>query len=141
MSRRVKILTQEKGEIQVLIVWPAKDAWEAEWEPLRGTPWGDLLSVVKPEDVEHALRGWSKPLTSSLGLPPEGGLRKIPAEAKLCMQRKGCPLYDVKKCFPTAEELPWCYEPDGVESDEVRALASKLIQTWHEGVYVVVPHA
>lgn len=80
-------------------------------------------------------------MMSSLGLPPEGGLRKIPVEARVCMRRKECPFHDTKKCFPLAKELPWCYEPDGVASEEVRAIASKLIQTWHEGVYVVVPHA
>jgi hypothetical protein len=127
--------------LEVLIVWDKNGAWEAEWEPLRGTPWGDLLSVVKPEDLEHALHGWSKPFVTALGLPPEGGLRKLPPEGKLCMQRRKCPLHNPKKCFPTAEELPWCYEPDGIESEAVRSAASKLVQLWHEGVYVVVPHA
>lgn len=141
MSRRIKVKTQEKGTLELLVVWAKDGAWEDEWEPLRGTPWGDLVSVVPEEAMEHALHGWSKPLVTALGLPPEGGLRKLPVEGKLCMRRKTCPLHNVKKCYPIAEELPWCYEPDGVASEEVRAAASKLIQTWHEGVYVVVPHA
>jgi len=141
MSRRVKVTTQEKGVLEILIVWSDKGIWEAEWEPLRETPWADLMTIVKPEVMEHALKGWSKPLVTALGLPPEGALRKIPVVGRQCGLRKDCALHEAGKCQPTAKELPWCYEPDGLESGPLRAAVSRLIQTWHEGVYVVVTHA
>jgi len=141
VSRRVKIETQEKGALEVLIVWGAVERWEPEWEPLRETFWAKLVTIVDAEVLEHALRGWSKPLVTALGLPPEGGLRKLPVENRQCMLRKTCPLFDGAKCQPTAKDLPWCFEPEGIEAVEVRTAVSRLIQIWHEGVYVVVTHA
>lgn len=135
------MITQEKGPLEVLIVWSKDGKWESEWDALRETPWANLMTVVNPEIMEHALRGWSKPLTTALGLPPKGALRKIPEEQRQCLQRGPCPLYEAKKCYPAAKDLPWCFEPEGLEDQRVREAASRLIQTWHEGVYVVVTHA
>jgi hypothetical protein len=42
--------------------------------------------------------------------------------------------------MPVAKELPWCFEPEGLENP-VREAVSRLIQIWHESVYVVVTHA
>jgi hypothetical protein len=134
----VKVVTQEKGTLEILVVWSEKGLWESEWEPLRGTLWAGLLTIVKPEVMEHALRGWSKPLVMALGLPPSGALRKIPSEFRQCAQRGTCPLYEAKKCQPVATELPWCFEPEGIEDFQVKEAASRLIQVWHEAVYVVV---
>jgi len=136
----VRVLTVEKGPLEILIIWSAKGLWESEWEPLRETPWAKLLTIVHPEVMEHALRGWSRPLVLALGLPPEGCLRKIPVEHRQCMQRGPCPLYESEKCHPIAKELPWCFEPEGLESP-VKEAVSRLIQVWHESVYAVVTHA
>lgn len=140
MSRRVKLPTQEKGILEVEIVWGDGDHWESEWEPLRQTHWAGLMSVVPAEVMEHALRGWSKPLVSVLGLPPEGALRKIPPENRDCQMQGSCAIHDKSRCFPIAKELPWCFEPRMAESEAVRAAASRLVRLWHEGVYVVVTH-
>lgn len=140
MSRRVKIITQEKGSIEVLLIWSSKGVWESEWEPLRGTSWADLMTVVKSEVVEHALKGWSKPLMTAMGLPPEGALRKVPLESRVCKIRGECATHDPSKCKPVSKDLPWCYEPDGLESETLRTAAGRLLQAWREGVYVVVTH-
>jgi hypothetical protein len=129
--------TREKGELQLLAVWQKDGHWEPEWEPLRGTPFGDLLSVVPEETLNHALTGWSRPLVQALGISPEGALRKIPKEAQQCLRRSKCPLYDAK-CVPLAREMPWCFEPDGVKDDGVRYAASRVIEEWRAKVYVVI---
>jgi hypothetical protein len=141
VSRRVKVLTAEKGPLEILVVWSAKGIWEPEWEPLRETQWAELLTIVHPEVMEHALRGWSRPLVLALGLPPEGALRKIPVENRQCSQRGPCPLYDPKQCQPVAKELPWCFEPEGFSPGPLKDALVRLIQIWHEAVYVVVTHA
>jgi len=140
MSRRVKLPTQEMGEVQLLLL----DGWEKEWAVLKGTAFGNLFSVVPHEAVEHALRRLSRPLVEALGIPPEGALRKIPKASRECLMRpKGagkrpCPLYDSFTCYPTAPTMQWCFEPDGIEEEAVRKMASRAIEVWREGVYVVV---
>lgn len=137
----MKLPTLEMGDIHLLLV----DGWTGGWEVLRGTVFGAQISVVKREIVDHALHRLSRPLVEALGIPPEGALRKIPPVSRRCrMRRKNdevpykCPLYDKNNCFPTAKAMPWCFEPDGVENQEVRKKAVEAIELWREGVYVVV---
>ena len=140
MSRRVKLPTLEMGEVQLLLL----EGWEKDWALLKGTAFGDLFSEVPHEAVEHALRRLSRPLVDALGIPPEGALRKVPAASRECFMRprragkRPCPLYDRFRCYPTAPEMQWCFEPDAIEDEDVRRMAARAIELWREGVYVVV---
>lgn len=127
------------GELQLFLISTKKDgSWESEWELLRGTVFGDLFSKVSKENVEHALHKLSRPLVDSLGVPPEGALRKLPVENRLCFRRVKCPFFDPKKCFPEAKNMPWCFEPDGVADESVRVVATQAIERWRKRIYLVV---
>lgn len=138
MPRRVKLPTVEMGDVHLFLV----DDWTAGWEVLQGTVFGAQVSVVSREAVNHALHRLSRPLVDSLGIPPEGALRKVP---KQCWHRRkqsdipyACPLYDKRTCLTTSPDMPWCFEPEGGFDGVVRKKASEAISLWREGVYVVV---
>jgi hypothetical protein len=136
VPRRLKIKTQEMGDLELYLIYQYGVAWEEDWLPLQGNPISTLLSVATKEDLDHALRGWSWPMTSKLGISPAGGLRKV--LGKQCYRRSTCPFYEKKSCVPTAKALPTCFEPDDIEEDVSRKMAAEVIRMWREGVYVVV---
>ena len=138
MSRRLKLPTLELGELSILAIREIGGQWEPEWEPLRGTLFGDLFSVVPKEALDHALNGWSWPLTKILGLSPEGALIKIPKGSRQCYRRRECSLYIKRDCHVTAKKMPWCFEPAEVAEDSLRRAASKAIEEWRQGVYLIV---
>jgi len=140
VSRRVKLPTQEMGEVQLMLL----DDWESPWDLLRGTPIGDQFSVVTREAINHALHRLSRPLVDSLGIPPEGALRKVPAVSRLCWlrlkragMRRSCPLQG-PECTIRSPKMPICFEPDGIEDEATRTIATQVIGLWREKVYVVV---
>jgi hypothetical protein len=137
----VKLPTQEMGEVQLMLL----NGWEGEWARLRGTPIGELFSVVSREVVDHALHRLSRPLVDSLGIPPEGALRKVPAVSRQCWlrlrrpgMRRACPLQGPECDIRTTKPLPHCFEPDGIEDEALRRIATQAIELWRQGVYVVV---
>lgn len=138
MSRQVRLPTLEMRDLQVLLISSKGDEWDPEWDLLRGTVFGDQFSVVSKEVVDLALQRLSKPLTQALGIQPQGALRKIPLKSRACFRRKSCPLFNPKQCFPEAPNMPWCFEPDGVELETVRLLATQAIELWRRGIYIVV---
>lgn len=139
MSRLVKVPTVEMGELRLLLISVEPDGrWESEWEPLRLTVFGDQISQVSSETVDHVLHGWSRPLARELGIPPAGALRKIPLVSRQCGRRGVCPLYLPGQCFPEAKKMPWCYEPDGVVDDLIKFSATRAFEYWRDGVYLVV---
>lgn len=138
MPRRVKLPTLEMGDVHLYLV----HNWTSGWDVLRGTIFGEQISVVPKEVVDHALHRLSRPLVNALGIPPEGALRKVPRQ---CWHRKKredkpfpCPLYEKRTCLVTSPKMPWCFEPDGDFSEAVRKKAAEAISLWREGVYVVV---
>jgi hypothetical protein len=137
VSRRVKLPTQEMGVVTLLTIRQRDGKWEDEWEPLRESPFGALLSVITNDAFDHALHGWSKPMVQSLGIPPDGALHKLPKEARECHRRAVCPLYDVN-CVPFSKRMPWCFEPGGIADEKVRKAVARAIEKWHAGVYLVV---
>ncbi len=139
MARFIKVPTREMGELRLLLI-SVEDGglWEPEWEPLRGTVFGDQFSVITKEVLDHALKGWSRPLSDTLGIPPVGALRKIPLESRACFRREKCPLFNAKQCFPEAKIMAWCFEPDGVADGTVRYAATRAFEYWRSGVYLVV---
>lgn len=122
--------------MELYLIYQEDGVWESEWKPLQGDPITELLTVITKETLDHVLAGWSKPLTTTLGIPPDGALRKLPHA--LCYQRVPCPFYVRKNCSPTSKAMPWCFEPDGIEDLVSRKLASILVSLWREGVYVLV---
>lgn len=133
MSRRMTVHTDEKGKIEVFEVRAKGGVWETEWEPIRGTQLASLFTEVSRETMQHALKGWTKPLAQALGLPPNGALLKLPMAARECGLRHGCAIHSPTDCHPTAKKMPWCFEPDGYSS-----VAGKAVQLWREGVYLVI---
>jgi hypothetical protein len=136
MSRRLKLKTLELGDLEVFFIYQYGDRWEEEWLPLQGAEMTSLLTVTTQEIMDHALRGWTSPLVKSLGIPPEGALRKL--KNSICYRRELCPFYRKKTCVPTHPKMPWCFDPEDVEDLEARKLGSELIRMWREGVYVLV---
>jgi hypothetical protein len=127
------------GELRILLISVEKDgSWEPEWEPLRGTVFGDQFSVISKEVLDHALHRWSRPLAHALGIPPVGALKKIPQEGRSCFRKEVCPLFDSKQCFPEAKNMPWCFEPGGVPDEPVRYAATRAFEYWRDEVYLVV---
>jgi hypothetical protein len=133
MPRRLKIPTAEMGEIELFVISVTPEGW-GEWEDVRESPFGKLISVVPFSAYDHALRGWSKPLVTALGLPPEGALRKMPTLAKQCGLRRDCIFYKKAKCHPFSKKMPWCYEPQGVGA---APHSTEILSMWREGVYVI----
>ncbi len=136
MPRRLKVSTRELGPLELYLVYAKGSEWEPEWKPLQGTEIGDLFTVVTKEVMDHALWGFSRPLVDALGLPPQGALRKMPHPQ--CSARVGCPFYEPRDCVPAGKNLPHCYRPEGLTSDESRGLAYEAVRLWREGVYIAV---
>lgn len=138
MSRRVKLLSKELGEIRLLIVWEGLDgSWDTDWAPLKGTRIEPLFSRTSEETYQHALVGLVGPLAKTLGLPPVGCLAKIPKDMRECTKKSTCPLYDKKSCFPTAKGVfSWCFE--GMPDPEASKALASAIETWREGVYILI---
>lgn len=136
MPRRLKVSTRELGMVEMFLIYAKGDEWEPEWKPLQGTEVGALFTVLTKEVMEHALWGYSKPLVEALGLPPKGALRKMPHP--LCTNRNGCIFYEARDCVPTGRNLPHCYQPEGLSSDQSRSLAYEAVSLWREGVYIAV---
>jgi len=122
------------GEITLFIIWASEDGW-GTWDAVRTTSFAPLLSVIPQSVMDHALRGWTKPLVDALGLPPEGSLRKMPASAKQCEQRQKCIFFEKHKCHPFSKLMPWCYEPADVGGAPFTA---DILSHWRKGVYVIV---
>jgi hypothetical protein len=135
----MKLPTHERGELQILVIWERKGVWE-DFQALRGTRFGDQLSIIPQNALDHALHRLSRPLVDNLGIPPAGALRKLPQAARECEKRLKCPLFKASECQPlSSKTLPWCFEPGGfADEDPAREQAARLIQEWSQGVYVAV---
>jgi hypothetical protein len=136
VARRLKLKTAELGDLELFLIYQYGDKWESDWLPLQGQVITGLLTVATQELMDHALRGWTSPLAKSLGVPPEGAIRKLPSQ--LCYRRDPCPFHQKKTCIPTHPKMPWCFEPETIEDPNARSLAAELVRLWREGVYIVV---
>lgn len=120
------------GTLQLYLIYSYAGTWEAEWAPMKGVL---DLPIVSVETMNHALRGWTRPLVDALGPAPQGRLLLMPRSARHCALRTTCPSFDPKRCGPLLKKMPWCFEPDGVEA---RLLVTEVINLWRDEVYVVV---
>lgn len=124
------------GDLEMFLIYATDGVWEPSWRALQGTDVGNLFTVLTKEVMDHVLWGYSKPLVTAIGLPPQGALRKV--SHPQCHKRVGCTFYDRKNCVPTGRNLPHCYQPEGLPSDEARNLAYEAVRLWREGVYIAV---
>jgi len=136
MTRRVKFISPQMGDIHIFAIWEKDGRWEGEWDALRGTRIGDQFSEVTQEAFTHALNKYHRPLVDQLGIPPAGALRKLPTQE--CALRHKCAIYDPPNCLARAKKMPICFEPDGIDDDAIRQITSQVIQYWRESVYLVV---
>jgi len=133
----MKLRTVEKGDLEVLQIREREGKWEGDWDELRDTPVGKLFSRISKANLDHVLHGYSRPFVDALGISPEGALRKLPS--KECRKRSDCTFYDQRKCLTTSSNLPWCYEPEGLNvSEKGNSVASEAVFRWRERVYLVV---
>jgi len=131
MPRRLKLSTAEMGEVELYLIYDVGGTWEETWQPLQGVM--DIPSVAK-ETMDHALRGWTRPLVDNLGPPPKGMLRKLSKQAQRCAHEDPCPFYMPRRCGVLFSKMPWCFEPDGIVPG---SLAADIIKLWRQEVYVV----
>ena len=132
MPRRLQIPSAEMGILQLYLIYSYAGVWEAEWAPMRGVL---DLPAVGVDVMNHALRGWTRPLVDALGPAPAGRLLLMPKVARDCGLRSTCPLFNAKHCGALKKKKPWCFEPDGLEA---RLLVAEIINLWREEVYVVL---
>ena len=131
MPRRLKLASKELGNQELFLVYRHGEVYETGYEALSGLQ--GLLVEVPRDLVEHALRGWTQPLTKALGLNPEGLLRKWPEAHRECHARKGCPFFVPQDCYPSGKKTPLCFEPTGLG-----VVGSELVRLSREGVWVIV---
>ena len=135
MSRRVTLDTREMGKLDLYLIYDYGGTWEAEWRVLQDHEVGKRLTKVAHDTIEHAIVGFSRPLVKALGLFPLGMLHKLPSQE--CDHAKTCTIYIAKNCLSTSKNMPWCFEPAGLDSS-VRERCAELVRLWREKVYVVV---
>lgn len=134
MGRRIKLQTREMGDLHLMVVRSQQGVWEAAWEPLRGTPYAEYVTVVSKETLDHALHGWTSPLVKALGPAPNLILHRLSPDAKQCRLWDRCIFYRKADCQPKAPKMPTCFEPVGVPPE----IGYEVLRLWHETVYVVV---
>ena len=124
--------TPEWGLVKLLVATPSPgDPWGV-LAPLRGTSWGKQVSVVRGEDLSHALHGWVVPLMRVIGIDPKHrGQRVDPAEGA-CALRAGC-MGAKPSCHAGSKATPGCFEAEGIDG-----IATDVLMAWQEGRYVVV---
>ena len=139
MARRLKLLPVEMGKraLELQLVYVRGGEYEPSWKPLQGHPITSLFTAVPRDVMDSALVGWTRPLVTALGIPPQGALRKLPIETRQCMHQPKCSLYIPRDCKPDAKAMPWCYEPGGLP-EEARQIASEAIRLWRDGVYIIL---
>lgn len=116
--------------------------WEEKWEPIRQHPdlkdLRDVLPTVSRDAWQKALSGWSNPLASELGVPPEGAAAKIEGQYTLCKYREPCGSHDPDKCKVDGLEFPPCFLADLEGTFEVRSKVTRIFEYWKDGVYVLL---
>jgi len=121
--------------------WGAHVLWvphhtESIWgvlEPVIGTPWERLFPIVDNQFIEHAIRGEALPLLNSLGRPPAKWGMALPEQERLCGERKTCPSFKPKTCWPSAV-TPDCYIP----LHEIPLILTQVVMRWRDGEYVLI---
>lgn len=132
---RFTIPSKEWGDILILRPYPKPGETWGDLAPLRGTPWGDLLSIVSGASLSHALHGYVTPLMREIGPDPRGLCRMLPVGFRECRMAKSCPMVS-KHCVP-GPKLPTCYSPPRLPPEALLAGAT-VTGAWAEGRYVLI---
>jgi len=135
MARDLLLKTVELGSINLHLIYCYGDQIEPQWIAVQGSVLASLLTKVPLDLMDHALKGWTSPLVKSLGISPEGALRKLPTSK--CFQRVTCPFHNKVICNPIHKKMPWCFEPE-LKGVEERKAGSELIRLWRGSVYIVI---
>lgn len=133
MARLIKLTTREMGDLNVMLVRCVQGRWEAAWEALQTSPYGQFVTVVPQQVIDHALLGWTSPLVKALGPAPNLILHRLSPDSKQCSQREGCLFYRKQDCLPKAPKMPSCFELAGLPAD----ISYELLRLWRESVYMV----
>ena len=134
MSRRVNI--PSNPPITLLAISERGGVWEERYRPLEGSFIGDLFSHTDRRAIDDAIRGHEAPLRKSLGISPQGALRKLPSRE--CAKRLSCTFYDQRKCKILSSKMPWCFMPEGLGVTGIDDLVTEVIAEWKKGTFVVI---
>ncbi len=121
--------------IKLLISLPRPDEPWGVLAPLRGTVWGNQLSIVPGDDLSHAFHGWATPLMRVIGVNPKVRAKRIENDEGVCRLTGSC-VGATPLCRPGPKVLA-CYEAPGLPQ-EAWPLASLVARAWGEDRYVVV---
>ncbi len=139
MSRRVVLDTKELGSIELLLLHQDDlGVVEAPFDKLLGTEiYQSVVTKAPFLAVEHALRGYSFPLTNLLTPDPKVCLSVlVPKGQRSCELRGRCNLYDPQACLASHPMRPYCFVPGGLQEDQVLP-ASMLIDALREHHYII----
>lgn len=120
------------GPVELYLIYDEGGVWEQEWRPMQGVL---ELPEISKLDMDHALRGWTRPLVDQIGPPPQGMLRKLPKAARHCAHERTCPFFEKRRCGLLLEKMPWCFEPAGFTAIN---LVSEVVKLWRSEVYVLL---
>lgn len=134
MPRQIKLQTREMGDLHLMLVRSKGGEWEPEWAPLKGTPYAEHFSKVSKETMDHALHGWTSPLTKGLSYAPNLILHRISPNARQCALWGDCVFYRKSDCVPKSPKLPNCFQPEGHPAE----LGYEVVRLWRESVYIVI---
>ena len=129
--------------ISLLVTQGTPENW-GELEPLRGTTWGQGVSLIDGDTLSHALHGNLMPLYKALGREPQATARRISPQEGSCSQKGVCIRWNPDLCRPGGKDKnvlgpPDCYEPPIVRgTTAVIDLFTTVALAWKEGRYTVV---
>lgn len=140
MSAQFQIEDPMWGTLSIFVIRMSEDgSWEDDWEPFRvGAPPEivDLVSPVSYEAYFELKHRHTRPFLAEVGLDPKGCLTKLAEGISMCHYRTSCPSYDPKLCGGHLDPPP-CYDAS-VSDDAARRLATRLVDLWRMGFYVIV---
>lgn len=138
LSDGLKYMTltdRQQGEVLLAVPIPHDDDPWGVLAPLRGTSWGDQITVVPGAVMSDAVRGWATPLMRIIGIDPKYRLGRIIEEEGICALYGECSMATIH-CRPEPK-LPECYEAP-LETSPARLIAALVAMAWKEGRYVIV---
>ena len=125
------------GNVPIIRPLPAPDGdiWGV-LSPLKETPFEGLIPIVSGEAWSHALNGHLTPLMRIIGPPPNGLLKMVPIEMRVCSWQKKCNSFLEKTCQP-GPLVPDCWTVPGIKGDDTLAFIETVL-AWRDGKYVVI---
>jgi len=129
------------GRIKLVIPKHTEEggSW-GDLHPLKETEIGAQIKEVDHLLIEQAHFGFTEPLMSALGRPPNV-MGKVLKGDYLCSQQKSCIMFDAKLCG-VSKKTPDCYEAPflsaTLKSFDYVKCASFVILKWRENAYILI---